>query len=102
STQTHVDLNGANGANRTFRLQTAGSNRWSFGTNTTLETAPVTATAAAAVAAGNNVVPVATTAGISSGMQVSVSGVTSNTIVSSAVGTASITPTASATISSGS
>ena len=101
SNQARINLNGAAGASRTFRIQTAGSDRWSIGSSAA-ESPSVIKTAVASVAAGNNVVPVNTTSGLTPGMQASVSGVTSSTLVSSAVGTTIVTPIAAATIASGS
>lgn len=97
----HYDIDGANGSNRTFRLRTAGSTRWSWGSTTTPESAPVTTATVATVGSGNTSLPVTTTTGVVPTMQVDVAGVTTTTTVSSAVGTSPVSFTASAAVASG-
>ena len=97
-----LNLNGPAGSTtRNLRWQTAGVTRWALGTDGAAEGATVQVTMAATVSSGADVLPVVTTAGVTSGMQVSVTGVPATTAVISAVGTASVAPTTAADVASG-
>ena len=79
----------------------AGVPRWVIGLDRSAEASSATAVTSASVASGTNVLPVVTTTGVTSGMQVSVAGVTATTAVVSAVGTASASTTATASVTVG-
>jgi hypothetical protein len=96
-------LNGpANNALRFLLWRSAGIARWSIGPDGAAESATVTALTSAIVPTGTNVLPVVTTAGVASGMQIGVTGLGSNAYAISAVGTAPVSVTTTATVASGS
>ena len=98
-----IVLNGpTNSALRNLLWRSAGVTRFALGPDGSAEAAAVTAVTSAAVASGTNVLPVVATAGVTSGMQVGVAGVTSTTYVVSAVGAAPVSVTTTATVASGS
>lgn len=102
ATAHRVFLNGpANDAGRQLIWDSAGVQRWSIGPDGTAEGVTTTAVTTAIVASGTPVFPVVTTAGVTSGMQVTVVGVTPSTYVSSAVGTASASTTTTASVAAG-